>query len=572
MRGTGRSVLLLGGFLLLLDGCSIPLRETLAKAVTEHQTPRAAVSAASGTGIAADTAITVTYTKTMDPDSLALGGTMGGERAAASWSETDNPSDTLTIKPVKAWPTVKDVGALATLTVECSDPEGWESPKLSLTYGILDGIVYVSQKKGKDANPGTAALPKLSIVRAISTAAAVFKKAEVHVAAGGYDFDSQSSGQIELVPGISLYGGYSAADWAAPRDPAANETTISDVAASGSPMLMAGSYLPSTTVVDGFIFSPGGGSASVAILIVSGSPVIRNNTITLGPAVTPYGIVVADNSSALIEDNLIQCQTSTGSARIIAVNESTPVIRNNRIKSTSANDLWCILNTASASEITGNTFTMGNISGDGICIANENGSDALIRNNTIDNGFGSPVNTDGQCIAISNHASSPRIQNNTILAGTWASSAMGTDSCIANYLDSHPVIQNNLIFASSTKPAEENWGIWEFGTNAWPADCSNNYFSGFAGSLDALYITDAPEFYATVADMELYLAGKGSAASSNVDGADDPPAVLDTDWDITVGTPASITLGGKNLSSEFTTDKAGNPRPSTGAWSIGAYQ
>lgn len=47
---------------------------------------------------------------------------------------------------------------------------------------------------------------------------------------------------------------------------------------------------------------------------------------------------------------------------------------------------------------------------------------------------------------------------------------------------------------------------------------------------------------------------------------------LDSNYKLTSSSPSSVSAGGVNLSSIFTTDKDGNTRPSTGSWSMGAYQ
>jgi hypothetical protein len=565
MRHPAIVTVILGSLLLAVCGCTLPLRSTLEKVVEDYQSPKPACNFKDGSGIAATTVLVYTFTKTIDTATFVLGGSMAAESDGGTWSRTVSADDTLTVKPKTQW----SMGSNKTLTVDCADAEGFTAKESDFTYGVLDGNVYVHGGTGSDVNPGTSDLPKKSIQPAVDTAAAAYAAAEVRVAAGDYPIHNDTE-FIVMEEGISLMGGYSATDWTSPRDPAAHATAITDGRATGSNIAIAAGEVTDVTVIDGFTITAGNGDASVAVYCVSGSPTIRNNTIVLGGAASPYGIIAEQNSAPLIANNVITCVSSAGMAKGIACDTSAPRIRNNHIYNTISAGFACIYNSAASPEITGNTLQVGSITDLGYGIMNVSGSDPLIRNNTIDGGLGATAAASA-CTAIFNLGSSPTIQNNTILAGTWFSSSFGLAIGICNYQGANPVIENNIIFSGGpSASAKDNHGIHEKTTDAVPVKCNNNYFYVDG---DALYYSAGTTVtYSTEATMQAYLVSKDCPSTLNVRGTDNPEDVLEADWSVGGTTPASIKEGGLNLSADFSRDKAGNLRPATGPWSIGAYQ
>jgi hypothetical protein len=544
------------------------MRATLEQAVKDYSTPKATLSFLGGSGISKTSAITIGFTETIDTASLRVGGSMAPESDGGVWSSKASSNDTLTVRPKSQW----SLGSGKTLTVECSDLEGYPTPKIDVTYGVLDGIVYV-RTNGSDSNPGTDDLPKNTIQAAITLAAAIYTSAEVHVAKGDYIIYSQNDGTIHLQDGISVFGGYPETAWS-PRDPVLNTTSINDKSAQGYNETIEAEGVSRDTVLDGFTILAGGGTSSAAIYCVMGSPVIRNNTIKLGGgALRTYGIAMDQNSAPLIEGNTIIGDASHTATGITAL-DSNPTIRNNTIESTMAEQFYGIINSASSPEITANTLKVGGVTISGCGISNVSGSDPVIRNNTIDGGTGMSVDATG-CTAIMNVSSSPIIQSNTIRAGTYNMESIGVVIGISNSLGSRPTIENNIIF---TGAALSKTCVWEMSHDSLPTAFRNNYFYIPApeGAKDGEYYDqDTTTIYTNdPSSMESYLTHNGvAAASDNVFGTVDPATVFDADWDFTGSPPTSLTDGGINFYSLFTQDKKGRIRPSTGLpWSIGAYR
>ena len=173
-------VLLLAVFF-LIGSCQNLMFDTLQSAVRDFSRPSAEIDFLSGSGIAGDTSLTVTFTETMDKGSLVLGGVLA-EESSAAWSAAEEADDTLTISPASAW----TAGSGKTLTVECADLEGYGIEPLEVNYGVLDGIVYVHASSGNDDNPGTIDLPKQSVHAALAAAERVYSEASLYVAEGTY--------------------------------------------------------------------------------------------------------------------------------------------------------------------------------------------------------------------------------------------------------------------------------------------------------------------------------------------------------------------------------------------------
>ena len=68
------------------------------------------------------------------------------------------------------------------------------------------------------------------------------------------------------------------------------------------------------------------------------------------------------------------------------------------------------------------------------------------------------------------------------------------------------------------------------------------------------------------------LTDMNSPASGNTATTADHSSFFDTEWIPMGALPVEIGTGGKNLSDQFTTDKAENTRPAAGLWTVGAYQ
>ena len=301
---------LLVGATLFSVGCPLPLRTTLEQVVKDYQTPKSTLVFETGSGIAPTTPIVISFTETIDTATLVLSGSMAPESDGGTWSKQTSSNDTLTISPKTAW----SKGSGKTLTMNCANSEGYAVKQIALTYGVLDGVVYVRATGGSDGNPGTSDLPKLTIQEAIDTAAAVYATAEVHVAAGTY----QPSSVIDLKDGISLFGGYDPADWT--KRETNPDWAITGTGTSAYPTVIqtssnvAALRIQTTShplTVDGFTISGGvGGSGNDTTAIYcsnSTGVVIQSNSIDGGGGDLSVGVTL-DQSAVALQRNTISGQ------------------------------------------------------------------------------------------------------------------------------------------------------------------------------------------------------------------------------------------------------------------------
>jgi hypothetical protein len=289
----------------LLCSCANPMQATLAQVVKDYSTAKTSASALSGNGIARNTPIVVSFSKTMNASTLVLGGTMAPESDGGKWTSKSNPSDTLTVNPLTLW----SPGSGKVLVVDCKDPQGYSAQPIVITVGVLDGVVYVRALDGKDSNPGTPDLPKKTITSAIASAAKYYSSAEVHVAQGQYNVSYVAGTQVVMAPGISLLGGYDQTNWSN-RSPATFVSAIKDTSNTASSNKLravdCGTNLTSSTLLDGFTITGGGGSGntSLGVYCNASNPTISDNSINGGTADTSTAVGVY-NSSAVVANNTI---------------------------------------------------------------------------------------------------------------------------------------------------------------------------------------------------------------------------------------------------------------------------
>jgi hypothetical protein len=545
------------------------MRATLELAVKDYSTPRALLTFGGGSGIATTTPIAIEFTETIDTASLRVGGSMASESDGGAWSTKVNANDTLTIRPKTQW----SLGSGKTLTVECSDLEGYQTPTIDVTYGVLDGIVYV-RANGSDSSPGTDDLPKKTIQAAIDTAAAVYSSAEVHVAAGTY----QPSEVIDLEDGISLYGGYSPNDWGVRESTVGWPVTGTGVSAyptiietSSDFAAMRIANISRTTTVDGFSIDGGvGGSGTTAIFCSnSTSLVLQSNVIDGGGGDISIGIYL-DSSPATLQYNAIS-GGANGMSFAVVVNGSHPLIARNRINggtSGTGGSAVGIYDFGSSATIAYNTIYGGDAWSSSLGIYMESGSTAKIYNNTIDGGTtATGPGTTGVLI----DGSSPILRNNTICAGhVQVGVSIDGEEGITNLNSSHATIENNIIFALGPG-AQKMYGISAM-SNSLPAYLKNNFvFDCTNGSF--AWVGNP---YVPVADMNT-LAG----AIDNV--SDESGTLLNSmfvepsgsgqDWHLAGTAPVAARQGGLDGSSlgwGFSDDLTGAARAAS--WSIGAYE
>ena len=460
--------------------CENPMLATVTAVVTEHQKPKATVNFESGSGLAEDTEIVITFTGSINPATLELGGIIGGA-ASGVWSAgTDEDGEpienaVLTIRPTEKWP----LGSGKDLVVTGADAQEFALDPIEATYGVLDGVVYVHARDGNDLNPGTIDQPKKSIAAAVREAERVYDTAEVRVAEGTY----QSSTPVTVSRYISLYGGYSADDWTVREGnkhwavtgtrQSAYPTVIKIVFVSTGAQgerpytLHIQTGNASSIEIDGFYLTGGAGDNSVAVLIDNCSPVLRSNRIDAGSGRS--SVAVAGNyGGSIIEYNFIYGGENEYSTAILNF-QSDAVIRHNTIAGGTGSATKGILNISSSATIAYNKIHGGDARDSSEGIGNEAGSDTLIYNNTIDAGGGTWTT------GIRNKGSSPTIRNNTISGGGGSILSGSTADAVWNYNSSNPVLDNNIIFTTS---GDYQFGITQGDGSSVVASLRNNAFFG----------------------------------------------------------------------------------------------
>lgn len=140
------------------------------------------------------------------------------------------------------------------------------------------------------------------------------------------------------------------------------------------------------------------------------------------------------------------------------------------------------------------------------------------------------------------------IANNTFLGG-------GTSSAMAaGGVGNTNFVYNNL--AQSCTFIVDNYG----------ANCVQNTDYNFGYNL----VGGEQYAYGSSGNYSFYSFAQWQALGLDLHGADTLNPLLNSDGTLQPGSPM-VSLG-KNLYSYFTNDFAGNPRPATGNWTVGAYQ
>jgi hypothetical protein len=275
--------------------------------VSSPITPIGTPTTASGSGITQTTQIVITFNRPMNTVSLSLTGLMASESNGGVWSTVTNTNDKLTVTATTSW----TVGSSRTLTINCNDTIGTPMTTLNLSYGVLDGNVYV-KTTGNDSNPGTQTQPKLTIQAAINLADALYTTANVKVAQGTYN------DTITMANGVSIYGGYSSASWGVRLA----QTYVSSVISPVSWAVQAAS-ISSLITVDGFSLK-GKGSISFdsgVVYIYNSNIILSNNHIyNIGGSTYSQGVYIwtEDGFKARIWNNTIY--GITGSSGSIGIN------------------------------------------------------------------------------------------------------------------------------------------------------------------------------------------------------------------------------------------------------------
>ena len=459
---------------------------------TDSTAPRVSSQSPSTRVIDQTVVIKLVFDESIDTTSVSLSSNLADESDGGAWSQTNEIDDTLTISPTSSW----SVNTNRTLIINARDLAGNAMAELTIKHDVYSGTLYyvsstASDDSGDGLTPGSA---KHTIMAAINAAT---PPATVLVNAGDYPVSDTGTARVELVEGVSLYGGYSAdfSTRTAGSSVISDQSTAPGTLANPNFVLIGGTGITSATIIDGFTlqgtsqtgvsFSSAirmrfgaaatvqnntlnGGSAgssfssSYGMYNVSASPIVQNNTLNGGSAVSSYGMYNV-SASPIVQNNTLL-------ARVGIRNEtSEPRISANKFAiDTPVFGLYCygIQNTNSSPLIENNTIeidkTTKNCAAD-YGIENRAGSQAVIHNNVIDAGW-----TDSEGYGIINIDSSPTISGNSINAGVGEVAALFG---IGTYGTSSPTIIDNTINGGASY---NTTGIYDAGSSI----VSNNVING----------------------------------------------------------------------------------------------
>jgi hypothetical protein len=519
-----------------------PLKNTIYKVVEEASGAKASCSLRYGFGIGPSSGVTFNFSGDMRTTSLILGGTMAVEAASPFWPN----ARTLVIEPMSAWSSRND----HTITVSCLDAQGF-SCNIDRIFGIIQGKTFYVSPSGAAENSGRKDEPLDSILDALNMAFLIFPddpELEIHVAEGKYYSSMIGGYALGVYNAQRLYGGYSP-DFTS-RDPLAHPTILAgreDESGKGTNTAVFLGGSSSGTLIDGFTVISSSAEGSVGIWLQNSMATVSNNIVNLYSA-DGIAIYLSAGSAASVSNNTLVNFAAKGSYGILYCDSSDgAVIQNNSISSVTFGEQVGVCLFDSSVEFSGNEVRLryGENSLKRIALYIV-GKTPSIYNNIIDAGTGY------ETYGIYDSSASPLIFNNTIYAGSGLRDDYGTGSIACaiyndrydtDYDPAKPIIKNNLIFSTGENTLV---GIKNADSSA-PASVSHNCLSGYSPEETALY--DATN------DIRQNLYN-----------------FLDkSDWSLEANAPAAIASGGEDLSSVFSTDRAGAPRPS-GAWSMGAYQ
>ena len=483
-----------------------------------------------------------------------------------------------------------------------------------------DVAVYVCADTGNDSNLGDIHAPLKTIQAGIVKAASFISdgltdSTRVNVAEGTYQVTDGTENTaeytdgdyIDMVEGVSLYGGY-AADFSE-RNPDQYISLIVDLSEEGEDSAAVRAYdgLTDATVIDGFTIQGAestGVTNSTALDIERASPRVSNNIILGGYAAVggfSFNLDIYENSSPTIENNTIIGGESPGNSYgIIIAGSSHPIISNNTVNGGSegqTNGILCwgtqanihdniinggdgaqthginlltgsmvtiknnIIDGGTATEwstgilnhsdnnvtIAGNTITGGISQEDAVGIRNEHTGWFSIRNNLV---FGGTAGVDHDADGISCYDASGGIYNNTVAGGVSDYS-----TAIIMRENSSPSIENNILFSVSAGSGgrcigESNGG--DFPNNVHAAAIHNNALWDPAGGVDVtLYRDYQDNYYDTASDVNNHTNGhaEGNVDTDplfvDIDGPDDDITTMDdNDWHLSASSPESIRTGG----------------------------
>ncbi|MCC6807744.1 MAG: Ig-like domain-containing protein [Deltaproteobacteria bacterium] len=529
--------------------------------------PLVGAETASGSTIRDTHVLRFVFSETMNPTSAGFTGALGSVALAVTWQQTSFANDTLVVTPSPVWPP----GEALSLTVNATSAAGAAAPALTVSYNVLDGIVFVDALSGNDSASGSRAAPRKSIHAGIAQAIAIGAPVTVRVSSALQTLDSAVA-PITLASNMTVRGGYNTASWDA--DPGSSKTTIIDettTASTPAPVVipagvtqatLSGFDVRATTANLGYtaavvcqgaatlensVFSGGGGLASESIgVYVSGAAIatITNSTIAAAlNANRTIGVRVDSTAFAQLSGNVIdlaQGTASTMSAGIYTLADGGFTATNNTIVGgKGAQSYGAYVSGTNAAVLIGNRITAStSTTSAGVNVTGPSVGAMVITQNAIEGGPGvtayavflsasvatrienNLIHGSGASVSFGVNVASgaPAIHNNTIDAGNGSGAAIG----ITMSGTGAPDIANNII-VSNSNPATDAC-VYEYDTTSDPTRLASNDFYGCATfyrdadgtGTDGVICSAPARCYSDIVEITAANTAQGGIVSGNI--------------------------------------------------------
>lgn len=390
--------------------------------------------------------------------------------------------------------------------------------------------LYVSATVGADSNDGTRDAPMRTIQWALQEAEAAGLPA-VYVSEGLYTATHDNLAAIELRPGVSLYGGFSASSWD-DRDPVLYSTQVIDesIATTGVTDLLPHHALHAPigvfedVVVDGFTITAAEAGTAAAVLIEGGSPTLSHNTFLGRPGASATMAVRINGGRPRFTDNIIDPVGAVSSSTGVRCDMGQPEFLRNDIHSGDTGTTYALLYD--------------------VC-------DGSLANNVIR----SERSTSATSYAIQLYDSSPDILSNSI--ATEPETGYTSYHTFLSGSSTPRIDNNNFVQVSDLG---EVYCVYASG-GAQPSsmrnnnlDCSQIYY----GTISAVTLLELESGLPTATDNIVVETAVMDALSGDLRLRDDGSV------------PCTLARGGMGLEDALAQDRAGSVR--SVPWSIGAYE
>jgi hypothetical protein len=613
-------------FVSFAGGCSSPFAASLEKVASNASSPK---SGSISNILDASSPVVISFSKAMDPSTLKDSGTLLAESQAPVWTSKSAANDTLTFSPKSTWTT----NSWLSLVVDCSTPDGYAVSEITLNFGIVDHVIYVSASTGADSNPGTTSMPMQTIQAGLSAAKALYSKAEVRVAEGQYSIGSKDAA-IVLTGGMSLKGGYSMGDWSVRDSSSHVSTIISTTTQIGASVFVASKC--SSITLDGFSIKASG-NATTLVYFDTVSDFSINSCAIGGLAASVVGStngIYLLKSSGTLEGDSFSSSSSVGVDSILINAELCAKLELANISIVAGGGcsgkgtltgLSLIQSVARMSSLSA-TFsgTISHIQGisldESSKLTLQGGSISFLPDDCADSSYGI-YSTDALELSVSDltisyAGSSSDAVGIYCLGGALTACSdsfffsTGTSSvdCVRLY-EANATIYNCVLSASSALESLCSFSFCSdlelfnnlFSCNKAPIlglvslsscskiDIENNIFIGQASSTSGIRTDLTWSLPTRLMNNDLWINGylifnySPMTTTTDVESTENLETTknktaggnieanpqLSSDWKPTSKTPAEITQGGINLSMHFSTDAAGASR--TDPWSMGPY-